>query len=152
YDRFVAELIALAETAAPPFLEDARAEAFARLARASGITDVDRDDEGNVLAMRRGSGGPLLVVSAHLDTVFPEGTDVTVRRKGTRLSAPGISDNAQGLAALLAVARALDAASVATTADVLFVASVGEEGSGALRGMRHLFTTGRHAGRIGMFI
>ncbi len=152
YDRFVDELIALTEIAAPPFLEDARAEAFARLARASGFTDVERDDEGSVLAMRPGSGGPLLVVSAHLDTVFPEGTDVTVRRDGTRLSAPGISDNAQGVAALLAVARALNAASVATTADVLFVASVGEEGSGALRGMRHLFTKGRHAGRIAMFI
>ena len=125
YDRFVTELIALTEIPAPPFKEAARADAFMRLALASGLTDVEKDEEGNVLAMRTGAGGPLLVVAAHLDTVFPEGTDVTVRRDGTRLSAPGIGDDAQGVASLLALARAMHAATVRTTSDILFVANVG---------------------------
>jgi acetylornithine deacetylase/succinyl-diaminopimelate desuccinylase-like protein len=94
----------------------------------------------------------LLVVAAHLDTVFPEGTNVTVRRDGTRLSAPGIGDDAQGVAAMLALARAMNAAAVRTTSDILFVANVGEEGSGALRGVRHLFTKGRYKDRIQAFI
>jgi tripeptide aminopeptidase len=152
YERFVTELIDLTEVPAPPFKEDARADAFVRLAEASKMTGIERDEEGNVLILRRGAGGSLLVVSAHLDTVFPEGTDVTVRRDGTRLSAPGIGDNAQGVTALLALARAMDAASVRTTSDILFVANVGEEGAGGLRGVRHLFTQGRYRDRITAFI
>jgi tripeptide aminopeptidase len=152
YDRFVREVVELTEIPAPPFKEDARADAFIRLARASGLTSIEKDDEGNVLALRDGGNGPLLVVAAHLDTVFPDGTDVTVRRNGTRLSAPGIGDNAQGVAALLALARAMDAAGIRTSGDVLFVANVGEEGNGALRGVRHLFTRGRYRDRIGTFI
>lgn len=152
YEQFVRELIDLTEVPAPPFKEDARADLFVRLARASGITTIERDDEGNVLLLRRGGTGPLLVVAAHLDTVFPEGTDVTVRRNGTRLSAPGIGDNAQGVAALLTLARAMDSAGIRTSGDVLFVANVGEEGNGALRGVRHLFTQGRYKDRIGAFI
>ena len=152
YERFVNELIELTEIPAPPFKEDARAEAFMRLCRASGLTSVERDDEGNVLALRSGGNGPLLVVAAHLDTVFPEGTDVTVRRKGTRLSAPGIGDNAQGVAALLVLARAMNAGAIQTTSDILFVGNVGEEGNGALRGVRHLFTSGRYKDRIRAFI
>ncbi len=152
YDRFVTELIALTEVPAPPFKEDARAEAFRRLARASGATDIETDDEGNVLVLRRGGSGPLLVVAAHLDTVFPEGTDVTVRRAGTRFSAPGIGDNAQGVAALLTLLRAMDAAGIRTSGDLLFVANVGEEGNGALRGVRHLFNQGRYRERIRNFI
>ena len=92
-----------------------------------------------------------MVVSAHLDTVFPEGTDVTVRREGTRLFAPGVGDDTQGLGALLAFARALDAAGIETEADLLFVADVGEEGKGDLRGIRHLFTEGDFRDRIGAF-
>ena len=152
YDRFVRELIELTEVPAPPFKEEARADAFIRLARASGVTDIEKDAEGNVLVMRRGGGGPLLVVSAHLDTVFPEGTNVTVRRDGTRLAAPGIGDNAQGVAALLALTRAIDAARITTSSDILFVANVGEEGSGGLRGVRHLFGEGRYKDRIAAFI
>jgi acetylornithine deacetylase/succinyl-diaminopimelate desuccinylase-like protein len=151
YDRFVAELVALVEVEAPPFKEEARAQTFMRLAGASGLT-TERDAEGNVLALRRGGAGPLLVVAAHLDTVFPEGTAVTVRRNGTRLSAPGIGDNAQGVAALLALARALDAAEARTSGDILFLANVGEEGSGGLRGVRHVFAEGRYKDRIGAFI
>jgi len=152
YDRFISELIALTEVPAPPFHEAARALAFTGLARDSGATALEQDDEGNVLMRRPGGRGPLLVVSAHLDTVFPEGTDVTVRRAGTRLSAPGVGDNAQGVAALLALARAMDAAGIRTSGDVLFVANVGEEGNGALRGVRHLFTAGRYKDRIRTFI
>lgn len=152
YDRFVAELIALTEVPAPPFKEHARAAAFATLAASSGFTNIETDEEGNVLALRDGGNGPLLAVVAHLDTVFPEGTDVTVRRSGTRLSAPGVSDNAQGVAAMLAIARALNAASIRTAGDVLFVANVGEEGSGSLRGVRHLLTKGKYRGRIRAFI
>lgn len=152
YERFVREVVELTAIPAPPFQEAARADAFIRLARASGLTSIEKDDEGNVLALRGGGNGPLLVVAAHLDTVFPDGTDVTVRRNGTRLSAPGIGDNAQGVAALLALARAMDAASIRTSGDILFVANVGEEGNGALRGVRHLFTRGRYRDRIGAFI
>jgi tripeptide aminopeptidase len=152
YDRFVAEVIELTEVPAPPFKEGARADAFIRLAGASGITAIERDAEGNVLMLRRGGDGPLLVVAAHLDTVFPEGTDVTVRRTGTRLSAPGIGDNAQGVATLLTLARAMDAARIRTAGDILLVANVGEEGNGALRGVRHLFTAGRYKDRIRTFI
>jgi tripeptide aminopeptidase len=80
-----------------------------------------------------------VVVSAHLDTVFPEGTDVKVQRSGTRMAGPGIGDDCRGLATLLAVARAYDRAKVATRGPVLFVGTVGEEGAGNLRGVRHLF-------------
>lgn len=152
YDRFVDEVIALTEVPAPPFAEQARAEAFIDLARASGMTEVEQDDEGNVLVLRRGGDGPLLVLAAHLDTVFPAGTDVTVKRDGTRLSAPGIGDDSQGVAALLALWRAMDAGVIRTTGDILFVANVGEEGNGALRGVRHLFNDGRYRDRIDAFI
>ncbi|MEY4005949.1 MAG: hypothetical protein RLZZ221_2045, partial [Verrucomicrobiota bacterium] len=81
FDRFVAELIQLTEVPAPPFGEKARGEAFARLLRESGIEDISTDAEGNVIGVRRGKGqGPLLAVAAHLDTVFPAGTDVRVKR------------------------------------------------------------------------
>lgn len=153
YDRFVSEIIALTEVPAPPFKEDTRAALFADLARASGFATVEKDEEGNVLALRRGAGGgPMLVLAAHLDTVFPEGTDVTVRRSGTRLSAPGIGDNSLGVAAILAVARALNAAQVRTASDILFVGNVGEEGAGGLRGVRHLFNTGPYRDRVRAFI
>ena len=152
YTRFVDDTIALTEIPAPPFKEAARAAAFLTRLQATRLTAVEQDAAGNVLGLRPGSGGPLLVVSAHLDTVFPEGTDVTVRRNGTRLSAPGIGDNGQGLALLLALIRAMDEGRVATTSDILFAAIVGEEGAGDLRGVRHLFTSGRYKDRIRSFI
>jgi acetylornithine deacetylase/succinyl-diaminopimelate desuccinylase-like protein len=104
------------------------------------------------MGLRRGAGGPLVAIAAHLDTVFPEKTDVTVRRRGTRLAAPGIGDNSQGLALLLAIARAMDAAGIETSSDILFVGTVGEEGQGSLRGVRHLFTKGRYKDGIASFI
>ncbi|HJS84112.1 MAG TPA: M20/M25/M40 family metallo-hydrolase, partial [Acetobacteraceae bacterium] len=153
HDRMVADIVALAEIPAPPFQEAERAKAWMRMAAAQGLSELRRDAEGNVTALRRGAGaGDLLCVAAHLDTVFPPETDVRVRRRGTRLLGPGIGDNTRSLSVLLAFARAMDQAGVRTRGDILFVADVGEEGVGDLRGMRHLFQRGDYAGRIGAFI
>lgn len=153
YDRFVAELIALTEIPAPPFKEAARARAYADKFRALGLRDVAIDAVGNVTGLRPGTdpAAKPIVLSAHLDTVFPEGTKVTVRREGTRLMAPGIGDDTRGLATVLAYVRALDAAGVRTRAPILFVGTVGEEGRGDLRGVRHLLTKGAYAGRVAAF-
>jgi acetylornithine deacetylase/succinyl-diaminopimelate desuccinylase-like protein len=152
-DRFVRELIALTEVPAPPFKEDRRGAAFLDLLRQVGLSDVERDAEGNVMGIRKGAGGgPLLAVVAHLDTVFPEGTPVTVKREGTKLMAPGVGDDTRGLALALAVIRAMDAARFETAGDILFVGSVGEEGRGNLRGVRHLMTQGKYTGRIRRFL
>lgn len=166
HDRFVTDLIALTEIPAPPFAEGPRAAAFAALLAETGIGPVERDAIGNVTALRPGlaplapgqGGRPLICLAAHLDTVFPAGTDCRVRRAGTRLMAPGIGDDTRGLALLLAFARALGGPdcdggrALASQADLLFVADVGEEGAGDLRGIRHLFTEGPYAGRITAFI
>src|SRR5207247_1220125 len=98
------------------------------------------DAVGNVIAERAGSGGgPTVVLSGHLDTVFPEGTDVRVRESNGRLTGPGIGDNCRGLAVVLAVARAYQRANPRHDGHILFVGNVGEEGPGNLRGMRHLY-------------
>ena len=155
YDRFVKELVALNEIAAPTFKEQARAKVFADMLRAEGLSDVEIDAEGNAMGVRRAtgaSGGPVVAVAAHLDTVFPEGTDVKVKRDGTRLSAPGIGDNTRGAALMLAIIRALQAGKFQTTNDVLFVGNVGEEGEGDLRGVKYLLRTGKYKGRIKQFI
>lgn len=153
YDQVIADLIRITETPAPPFKEAARAALFAQMLRDAGLKDVTIDAEGNVLALRPGrEEGPVMVVSAHLDTVFPEGTPIKVTREGERLLAPGIGDDSLGLASLLAWARLLDANRITTRQPLLFVATVGEEGPGDLRGVRHLFTKGEYAGRIGAFI
>jgi acetylornithine deacetylase/succinyl-diaminopimelate desuccinylase-like protein len=153
YDRFVSELIALTEIAAPPFKEQRRASAYLGMLRESGLSAVEADAEGNVMGVRRGNAaGPMLAVVAHLDTVFPEGTDVKVRREGTRLSAPGIGDNTRGLALVLAVIRAMNAAGIRTVSDILFVGNVGEEGEGDLRGVRFLLQKGTYKDRIRTFL
>jgi acetylornithine deacetylase/succinyl-diaminopimelate desuccinylase-like protein len=150
-ERFVRELIALTEIPAPPFKEAARAKAFMTMLQQHALADVEMDGEGNVMGLRRGAGGGtpgLLVVSAHLDTVFPEGTDVKVKREGTRLSAPGVGDDTRGLALLLAIVRALDAGKFRTEYDILFVGNVGEEGEGDLRGIKFLLHKGKYKDRI----
>ncbi len=152
HERWVAELIELTEIPAPPFKEEQRAQAYLEKLRQVGLTDVAMDEEGNVMGIRKGAGGPLLAVAAHLDTVFPEGTDVTVKREGTRLSAPGIGDDTSGLATLLSVIRAMDAAGLETERDILFIGDVGEEGPGDLRGMKYLFREGEYKDRIAGFI
>jgi len=152
YTSFVDDIVRLTEIPAPPFGEEARGEAFQQLLLEAGLADVERDDEGNVMGLWRGGGGPLLVVSAHLDTVFPAGTDLSVNRSGTRLAAPGIGDDSHGLAVLLTMVRAMAHAGVQTSGDILFVGTVGEEGAGSLRGVRYLFERGPYRDRIGTFI
>ncbi len=153
HDRTVADIIRLTEIEAPSFQEATRAAIWHDMAKAHGLTDLEIDAAGNVTAMRRGIGnGPLICVAAHLDTVFPAGTNVVVRREGTKLFAPGIGDDTRSLAVLLAWVRAMDAAGIETRADILFVADVGEEGTGDLRGVRHLFQTGPYKDRISQFI
>ena len=126
----------ITEIPAPPFQEAQRAVALRTLFAASGL-EVQIDSTGNVIGTLRGaSDKELVVLSAHLDTVFPTATDVKVRREGQRLLAPGISDNGTGLAALVAIARACHEAGVKPRRTILFVANVGEEGEGNLRGMR----------------
>jgi acetylornithine deacetylase/succinyl-diaminopimelate desuccinylase-like protein len=153
YDRIVEEIVKLTEIPAPPFKEAERAQAFLRMLQGSGIKDAVIDEEGNVVGLRKGTGSaPLLVISSHLDTVFPEGTDVKVRREGTRLYAPGVGDASRYLAVLLAMVRALEAAEIRTASDILFVATVGEEGPGDLRGVKYLFTKGPYKDRIKAFV
>jgi acetylornithine deacetylase/succinyl-diaminopimelate desuccinylase-like protein len=151
-DRFVKELIALTEIPSPPFKEQARAAAFAELLGRSGLTGVETDSEGNVMALRKGAGRGVLVVNAHLDTVFPEGTNVRVKRQGTRLSAPGVGDDTRGLALLLSLVRAMDAAQTQTASDILFVGNVGEEGEGDLRGIKYLLQKGKYTGQVTQMI
>src|SRR6516165_317973 len=129
------------EIPAPPYKERQRAEYFLKRLVELGFKDASIDAEGNVIALRRGSGGgrPKLVVSAHLDTVFPEGTDVTVKEKDGVILAPGIGDDSRGLAALLSMIKSLNANAIATVGDLMFVGTVGEEELGNLRGVRALF-------------
>ena len=140
-ERTLAEQVELTEIEAPPFGEEVRGARMAQLMTSSGLHDVTTDEIGNVLGWLSHAGATPapLIVSAHLDTVFPAGTDVRVRREGARFFGPGIGDDGRGLAALLAVARALVSNQVSITRPVLFVATVGEEGVGNLRGVRHLF-------------
>lgn len=153
HDRIVADIVRFTETEAPSFNEGVRAQAWAEEARAHGLQDLEIDAEGNVTGIRRGAGnGRLICIAAHLDTVFPAGTNLKVRREGTKLFAPGIGDDTRSLAVILGWLRALDAAGISTRDDILFVADVGEEGLGDLRGMRHLFSHGRYKDRIAAFI
>jgi tripeptide aminopeptidase len=139
-ERTLRDQIELTEIPAPPFKETKRAEEYAKRLRAIGFSDTRIDREGNVIAVRKGAGrGPTLVISAHLDTVFPETTDVKVRKEGEKYFAPGIYDDGRGLAALLSVARALQSANIKTVGDIWLVGTVGEEELGDLRGVKALF-------------
>src|SRR5665213_149270 len=137
------EQVRITEIPAPPFHEAARGEYLSKLLSAAGL-QVHTDEAGNVIGERDGTAkGDIVVVAAHLDTVFPANTDVRVKREGGRLYAPGISDNGTGLASLVALARAMRDAKIETRSTILFVADVGEEGEGNLRGMRKLVETYR---------
>ena len=150
--RTIEEQIALCEIPAPPFKEAARAADFRRRLEALGLRNARIDREGNVIAERPGEpGAPTVVISGHLDTVFPEGTDVRVKRDGTVLHGPGIGDDCRGLAVVLAVARTLNEAKLQTRGTIIFVGTVGEEGAGNLRGVRHLFGE-ELRGRVDFFI
>jgi len=131
----------LTEIPAPPFNEGQRAQYYMGRLADLGLTDVHQDSEGNVYGTLQGSGsGPTLFASAHLDTVFPEGTDTTVRQENGKLCAPGIADDGRGLAAILSIVRAFNASGVQPEGDIIFGGTVGEEGLGDLRGVKHFFT------------
>jgi len=136
-----AEQKRITEIAAPPYKEKVRAEYYLRRMQELGFKDASIDAEGNVIALRKGTGGgrPKLAIAAHLDTVFPEGTDVTVKEKDGVVVGPGIGDDARGLVALLAIIKAMNTNGLATVGDILFVGDVGEEELGNLRGMKALF-------------
>ncbi len=142
--RTLDEQKALTSIPAPPFKEQARAAYFRDRLAEAGIDDARIDTEGNVIGVRPGSRGPTLVLSAHIDTVFPQGTDLTITEKDGKLYAPGIRDDSRGLAAVLSVARAFNRARLRTVGNVWFVGTVGEEALGNLRGVRALFRD--HAG------
>jgi acetylornithine deacetylase/succinyl-diaminopimelate desuccinylase-like protein len=152
-DKITEEQIRICSIPAPPFGEQQRAEYLKERFLELGLVDAHLDEEGNCVALRKGhSAAPLLVVSAHLDTVFPVGTDFTVHRAGGKLLAPGISDDGCGLVALLAIAEMLDTTGIETEGSILFVGTVGEEGEGNLRGVRHLLTQSEWGNHIDAFI
>lgn len=136
-------LITLTQIPAPPFKEKERAAKFKQLLQAIGADSIWIDNAGNVIALRRGkSGKKTVVMEAHLDTVFPEGTDVTVKQKGDTLFAPGISDDTRALTVVLTLLKSMNQANIKTDADILFVGTTGEEGPGNLRGVKELFGSG----------
>jgi acetylornithine deacetylase/succinyl-diaminopimelate desuccinylase-like protein len=134
-------LIYLTEIPAPPFKESVRAKAFADLLRNAGADEVIIDEEGNVVARRDGTGEKTVLIEGHLDTVFPEGTDVTVRTHGDTLFAPGIGDDTRGLSLIVTLLQAVIDADIRTDATLYFAGTVGEEGLGDLRGVKHLFNS-----------
>ena len=147
------EQIRFCSIPAPPFGERERAEYLSEKFSSLGLTEVEIDEEGNCLGLIKGTSlSPLLVVSAHLDTVFSAETDFSVTRSGKRLLAPGISDDGCGLVALVALARAIQTEKIRTEGSILFVGTVGEEGEGNLRGVRYLLTRGRWASKVDAFL
>ncbi|HEX7939127.1 MAG TPA: M20/M25/M40 family metallo-hydrolase [Gemmatimonadaceae bacterium] len=147
----LAQQRSICEIPAPPFKEAARGAEFKKRLEALGLA-ARMDAVGNVIAERPGTGkGPTIVLAGHLDTVFPEGTDVKVKDEGARMKAPGIEDDCRGLAVVLAVARAYQRANPRHDARIIFVGNVGEEGPGNSRGVWHLYNT-EFKGKIDYFI
>jgi tripeptide aminopeptidase len=137
------ELIELTEIPAPPFMEQKRAERFMQMLKNAGIDSIWTDEVGNVLALRKGKGnGKTVLIEGHLDTVFPLDTDVKVKMKGDTLFAPGIADDTRALSVVLTVVKAMNQAKISTESDILFAGTVGEEGLGDLRGIKHIFKSG----------
>lgn len=132
--------IELTEISAPTFAEKERGEEFRRRLEKLGLKDIHTDEVGNVFGIRPGTGtGPKIVVCAHLDTVFPEGTDVKVKHRDGKVYAPGIADDGRGLAVVLTLSKVLNRMNIETKGDILFGATVGEEGLGDLNGVKALF-------------
>jgi acetylornithine deacetylase/succinyl-diaminopimelate desuccinylase-like protein len=135
------DLIMLTEIPAPPFKEERRAQKYFEMLQEAGADSVWIDGVGNVLALRKGiERNRTVALNAHLDTVFPEETDVTVKMRGDTLYAPGVGDDTRGLMVALTVLKAMEQENIQTRADVIFVGTVGEEGLGDLRGVKHLFS------------
>jgi len=136
----IEDQVRFCEIPAPSFKEETRGKELQRVFQQLGLQDVRVDKVGNVLATYPGAAPrPHVVIAAHLDTVFPEGTDVRVKRDGAILRGPGIGDDCRGLGVLVAIAREMKKANVRTQGTVTFVANVGEEGLGDLRGVKQLF-------------
>ena len=133
----------VARIPSPPFGEAARATWLASKFRELGLDDVHSDDVGNIFGIHPGFGRNYIALSAHMDTVFPAGTPLNIRQQGNRLYGPGVSDNGAGLTALLAIASLLRSVRIRHSLPFLFIANVGEEGEGDLRGMRHIFSSAR---------
>lgn len=150
YDQLLVELEELTEIPSGPFMEAEISARYAELLEEAGLENVHVDAEGNAIGEWKGtaSDGKFLVVSAHLDTVFPEGTDVTVNWKGTEAHAPGVRDDKMSTAIILSYIRAMKDAGIQTKDDILFVGTVGEEGPGDLRGVRYLFNEGEYKDKI----
>ena len=152
-DAITDEHIRICSIPASPFGERERAEYLSQKFSNLGLSEVEIDDEGNCLGLINGvSRSPLMVVSAHLDTVFSSDTDFTITRRENRLLAPGISDDGCGLAALIALVQAIQTERIRTEGSILFVGTVGEEGEGNLRGVRYLLTRGRWATKVDAFL
>jgi tripeptide aminopeptidase len=150
YDQLLKEFEELTEIPSGPFMEEEISARYAELLTEAGLEDVKVDEEGNSIGVWKGteSDGKFLVVSAHLDTVFPEGTDVTIDWRGTEAHAPGVRDDKFSTAVILAYVRAMKDAGIETKDDILFVGTVGEEGPGDLRGVRYLFNEGEYKDKI----
>ena len=134
------EAVLLSEIPAPPFTEEAKAKAYLELMKQAGIADAKIDQEGNVVAVRKGFGiGPTIVVDAHIDTVFPVGTDIKVKVQDGIYYGPGLTDDTFSMATMLSMVRALNESKIQTLGDIIFLASVGEEGLGNLRGIKTFF-------------
>jgi len=136
-DRVLEEAVRICQIPSPTFDEGERAAYVRARFEALRLKDVAIDAAGNVRGRRPGAGsGPSVAVVTHMDTVFPRGTDLTLKRQLGRLAAPGLGDNSLSIAAALGIVEALDVAGVATGGDLYFAATTGEEGLGDLKGMR----------------
>ncbi|MEO8025069.1 MAG: M20/M25/M40 family metallo-hydrolase [Bryobacteraceae bacterium] len=144
--------IQLSEIPSPTFAETERAAALVKEFQRIGLKDIEADARKNVMGWRPGKSPRAIVVSAHLDTVFPAGTDVHVKKEGKRLVGPGIGDDGRGLAAMLAIAEAIQRADIKTNHSILFVANCCEEGLGDLLGVKYLLKEGKYKDRIDAFI
>ncbi|MEZ4810253.1 MAG: M20/M25/M40 family metallo-hydrolase [Allomuricauda sp.] len=140
-DQTIKDLVTLTEVLAPPFGEDKKGKVFAKMLVDAGVDSIWTDKVGNVIGLRRGISGKtgFIGVDAHLDVVFPEGTDATVTKVGDTLKAPGIGDDTRGLSMLVSMLKAMNKAQIKTVKDLLIVGTVGEEGLGDLRGMKYIF-------------
>ncbi|MBO0323603.1 M20/M25/M40 family metallo-hydrolase [Muricauda sp. CAU 1633] len=140
-EQTIKDLVTLTEVLAPPFGEDKRGKVFAQMLVEAGVDSIWTDKVGNVIGLRKGTSGEsgYVGVDAHMDVVFPEGTDVTVRKVGDTLKAPGIGDDTRGLTMLISMLKAMNRSEIKTEKDLLIVGTVGEEGLGDLRGMKYMF-------------
>jgi len=152
-EKITEEQIRICSVPASPFGEQERAEYLKQKFSELGLSEVEIDEEGNCLGLLRGDSlKPLLVVSAHLDTVFSKDADFAVIKRENKLFAPGIADDGCGLAALIAIAQVIQNEHIALEGSLLFVGTVGEEGEGNLRGVRYLLTKGRWASQVDAFL